>query len=72
MRLNLCPLRLPEVKPGQFVAPRKCLQAGCKGKHFYLYQKVSKKVVDVRTNRCKYGATNVDNADIRFECIRRG
>jgi hypothetical protein len=31
MRLNL---RLPEVKPDQFVVPKQCPKAGCKGQHF--------------------------------------
>jgi transposase-like protein len=45
MRLNL---RLPEVKPDQFVVPKQCPKAGCKGQHFYPRQKVKKKVVDAK------------------------
>jgi transposase-like protein/ribosomal protein S27AE len=45
MRLNL---RLPEVKPGEYAVPKQCPNAGCKGKHFYPRQKVTKKVVDAK------------------------
>ena len=45
MRLNL---RLPEVKPGEFIVPRQCPTPGCKGKHFYPRQKVNKNVVDAK------------------------
>jgi len=43
MRLNL---RLPEIKPNHYVAPKRCPVPGCKGKRFYPRQKVRKNVVD--------------------------
>ena len=43
MRLKLL---LPEVKPGEFEAPKRCAKRGCKGKRFYPRQEVEKAIVD--------------------------
>jgi transposase-like protein len=45
MRLKL---HLPEVKPDQFVLPKRCPRAGCNGKRFYPRQKVKKNVVEAK------------------------
>ena len=45
MRLKLL---LPEVKPDNFVIPKKCPSPGCKGRRFYPRQAVEKKLVDAK------------------------
>lgn len=45
MRLKLL---LPEVKPTNFVIPKKCPTKGCKGMRFYPRQEVEKKIVDAK------------------------
>jgi transposase-like protein len=60
MRLKLL---LPEVKPGNFVVPKRCPTKGCKGKHFYPRQEVEKKVVDAQYKRVSAW---------RYECAECG
>jgi len=60
MRLKLL---LPEVKPGQFSTPEKCVRRGCKGKRFYPRQEVEKAIVDA-----KYRVVSA----WRFECASCG
>lgn len=45
MRLKLL---LPEVKPDNYVLPKKCPTPGCKGRRFYPRQAVEKKIVDAK------------------------
>jgi transposase-like protein len=60
MRLKLL---LPEVKPGNYVAPQACPTKGCKGKRFHPRQEVKKKVVDAKYREVKAW---------RYECGKCG
>lgn len=60
MRLKLL---LPEVKPGEYVAPGTCPTEGCKGKRFHPRQEVKKKVVDAKYREVKAW---------RYECTKCG
>lgn len=69
MRLNL---RLPEVKPDQFVVPRCCPKAGCKGKQFYPRQKVKKKVVDAKYKQVEVWRYQCGKCGHTFRVYPRG
>ena len=60
MRLKLL---LPEVKPDQFLTPKKCVRKDCKGRRFYPRQEVEKAIVDA-----KYKVVSA----WRFECASCG
>src|SRR5215813_13228009 len=60
MRLKLL---LPEVKPGNYAAPRECASEGCQGKRFHPRQEVKKKVVDAKYHEVKAW---------RYECAKCG
>lgn len=69
MRLNL---RLPEVKPNQFVLPKHCPTIGCKGKRFYPRQKVTKKVVDAKYKQVEAWRYQCDECKCTFRVYPQG
>jgi hypothetical protein len=69
MRLNL---RLPEVKPDQFVLPKQCPTAGCKGQRFLWRQKVKKNVVDAKYKQVEVWRCQCEKCGCTFRVYPQG